>query len=720
MRIPTLTNQVGVQAAPNIQQRPLENTAAQSIGGAVQDTGQILFKVQQEERAKEDRATVIEADRLLGEAENELLHTPETGAYSQAGENARGITDKTLSEYDKRVSKIDEGLRNPRQKQVFREAVNERRVRVQQGLQRHEGGQREVAHDNQAQAALDTATESAALNWQDPTRIDQELSRQRTIIGIQAKRKGWSKEELASAIKKSDTATHTAVIGQMLQANKDGPARAYLEAHASELDATQKARIQAVIDTTRVKNVALEISKAFETDALAGQAALKKLDASGLSEEDQIDVRKQVREAQGLLHSERRQEFAEEVNTLERSISAGNPARNAEGQAARLYRKGVYSPGEYTNVLQAIDTARAKGAEDAAEIASIEDAVLNGIRLDPKNDKIVKNVDKWFKASSALNQIKPGSEEWINSAAIIANKTNVLPSAAMAWARSTLLSGEPALTVPAANAMTRWADAAPTAYSYFDDPNLKAYANQVSSLVQAGASPEKAVEITRANMFDIPEQRQKLLQSTYTKEKFADDNAGELQSAMNSDDSFDRKLFGGAPEAPLGMQDEYEKAVRTYFDYTNGNIAKARELAWKDIRGVYGYSTVNGAPQIMKYAPELVFPGIDVNVIRSDVDEVAKSLGVDKPVRLQPSRETGDTNGVLWNLQYTDDDGMVETLLDENNRARKYAIPTDTGVYLKAQEEAKRKAVEDARALSKRQRETAEMDKLVEKAVEIR
>src|SRR3989337_1257458 len=173
MRIPTIDNQVRTQEAPNVQRRPLQNTVAQSIGGGISDVGQVLFKVQQEERAKEDRATVIEADRQLGEAENELLHTPETGAYSQAGENARGITDKTLGEYDKRGSKIDEGRRSPRQKQVFREAVNERRTRVQQGLMRHEGGQREVAHDNQAQAALDTAAESASLNWQDPTRISQ-------------------------------------------------------------------------------------------------------------------------------------------------------------------------------------------------------------------------------------------------------------------------------------------------------------------------------------------------------------------------------------------------------------------------------------------------------------------------------------------------------------------------------------------------------------------
>jgi len=706
--VPTLTNQVDQQAAPNFQLRPLQNNAAQTLGQGIANAGQILFRVQQEEQAKEDKAAIIEADRLLGEAENDLLHAPETGAYSQSGDNARGITDKTLSEYDKRASKVDEGLRNPRQKAVFREALNERRVRVQQGLLRHESGQREIAHDNQAQAAIDGAAESAALNWQNPERVAQEIARQHAVINVQAQRKGWNEEERQQALRKSNGFTHTAVIGQMLTANAYGAAKAYYDAHSEEFDAAQRTRIEAAIDAGRVKAVTNDIAKAFELDTKAGESALKKLGESGLSEEDQLEVRKQVRERNGLLHAERRAEYAETVNTLERSITAGAPGQNAEAVAARLYRKGVYSPTEYTNILERIDIARAKGAEDAATIAGIEDAFVNGLRLDPKNEKIVKAVDKWFAEATKVNQVKPGSEEYVSLSAQMAARTNILPPKAMSWARATLLSGEPAITVPAANAMTRWADAAPTAYAYFDDPNLKAYAEQVSSLVQAGASPEKAVEVARANAFDIPEQRKKVLQSTYTKEKYAEDNAGDLQDRMDGDDAFDVEILPGAPQAPLGMRDEYERSVRAYFDRTNGDIERARELAWKDIRGVYGYSRVNGEPEILKYAPELVFPGVSIDVIRNDLNSAATAAGIKTPVNLTPSRATGDTRGILWSLTTTDEDGNDEVLLDEKNRPLIYAIPTDTQAYVEADAKNRRDAIAKARAESEKRRRLVE------------
>lgn len=536
------------------------------------------------------------------------------------------------------------------------------------------------------------------------------------------------------------------------------------------------------------------IISAYTKDSRIGEMALQKLGDSGLSDADQRQVRSAVREGLGLLHSERRQQYAEQVNTLERAINTGNPAPDSEARAGALYHQGAYTPEQYTNVLQSIDTARQKGAADAAEIGNIQDAIVNGVRLDPRNEKVVKAVDKWFGDATRLARVEPGSDEWVNNAAAIANRTNILPPQAMSWARKTILSGEPDLAVPAANAMARFADAAPAAYAFFDDPELKANAEQIDSLVRAGVDPKKAVEIARANTFDIPKARKDALQSTWTKQRYSADNGDKLQSAMDSDDAFDQS-FGprGAPAASQSMKDEFGALVRTYFDHTNGDINRARDLAWKDIRGTYGYSTVNGEPEILKYAPELVFPGIDPKVIRADVEaavgaktwdgypavqnadgsfstrltatvttdalndgkptniptiwkgkklseaeailaaaasgqkwpvfgsineavDAAKKLSASigatetnpKNVRLVSSRKTGDTHGIFWELSTVDEDGNVEMLLDEKNQKLQYAIPTDTATYLKAQENAKKKAVDEAREESKRRRTTAE------------
>jgi hypothetical protein len=458
----------------------------------------------------------------------------------------------------------------------------------------------------------------------------------------------------------------------------------------------------------QVNTLASSIMGKYQADVRAGDRALAELDGLELDDGTKIEVQEEVRKRFGLMQDERKRQYVEASSALHRDIEDGDPSPDAEGAAIALYRKGVYSPAEYTSILGRIDTARAKHAEDEATITNIENAFVNGVRLDPKNEKVVKAVDKWFAKVATANNLAPGSDEWTSYAAQIASRTNILPPQAMSWARSSLLSGEPELASSAANAMTRWSDAAPTAYSYFDDPNMKAYADQVSSMVQAGALPETAVEVARANTFDIPEQRKKSLGSAYTKEKYAESNAGDLKSKMDGDDAFDRALLAGSPTPPLGMRDEYERSVRAYYDRTNGDINKARELAWKDIRGVYGYSEVNGEPEVMKYAPELIFPGIDVKVIQADLAESAKAAGIQTPVRLTPAPATGDTNGVLWQLTTTDEDGFEEVVLDEKNRPRVYAIPTQTDEYVRAQEDAKKKAVADARAESAKRRKIAE------------
>lgn len=477
----------------------------------------------------------------------------------------------------------------------------------------------------------------------------------------------------------------------------------------------------------KVESASNAIVKAFEVDTTTGQAALKELDKSDLSDEDKFRVRSQVRQGQGLIHAERRQEFAEQVNALERRIASGVPGPNAELDAKALYRKGVYTPEQFTNVLQSIDGARVKGATDAAIAASIREALAGGERLDPRNDKIVDGVDKLFIQATTDNHMAPGTDEWINGAAGIAAKTNILPPEAMSWARKNLLSGDPKLSVPAANAMARWSDAAPAAYTYFDDANMKAFAEQLDGFTRAGMKPEEATKQAHDNVYTMPKERRDRLDAQYKKEKYAADNPSQLQSRLNSDDSFDRALLGGAPAAPTmagvgarAMADEYELLVRSYYDKTNGDVTAARDLAWKDIRGTYGYSTVNGAPEILKYAPELEYPGIDVNVIRSDAVEAAKQLGVESNnVRLVPNTKTGRTRGLEWELHYTDADGFEDVVLGPDNRPARYEIPTDTARYLAAQEDAKRKSVDAARTESKRRREFAEIDALVEQSLSI-
>jgi hypothetical protein len=670
-----------------------------------------LFALGNQLEADRQRMRDSEINRTLTQRTSELRLGTEQDYLSQQSvtDATEGFTPRVLKSFDERRTSIAKNISDREARNAFIDHVDSNvRPQLEARALAFENEQGISKRLTEATDSLDRQT--AAVELHPESWIDTGLEAMRGIDAV-----GLTPAANAEARSKASKAIRFAAARGFAKAD---PALALAKIARTDsgdpvfdsLDVSERHQLETFTKQKYAENLSEGIVNAYRNDAQAGTKALIALSTS---KDIPADVRNaaasDARTGFGLLHAERREQYNDQVTEFERSITQGTPGIDAEQRATALYRRGAYTAEQYTNVLQAVDQARIEAAKHGAELVTVENAIATGQRLDPKNEKIVKAVDTWFTNATTKNGIQPGTDEWINSAAALANRTNILPPEAMSWARKTILSGEPQLAVPAANAIARFAEAAPNAYAYFDDPQLKAQAEGIDSMVRAGVSPAKAVEIARANVYDIPKPRQEALKADYTKKKYAGENTGKLQSYLDSDDNFDRS-FGprGSPAPPLGMQDEFGSLVRQYFDYTNGDISRARDLAWKDLRGTYGYSEVNGEPEILKYAPELTFPGIDVKVIRSDIEDSAKAAGVTTPVRLTPSRITGDTHGLLWNLSTVDKDGATEVLLDDRNRPLQYAIPTDTQTYLAAQEAAKAKAVGDARAESARRRATAE------------
>lgn len=235
-RIPIAENQVRpLSGVPNVRRAELPNTGLQSIAQGVSDIGQVAAKIQHEERQKADRAAVVEADRLLGETENSLLLDPQAGAYTKRGKNAFGLTQQVLQDYDKSAAKIAEGLSTDRQKLIFKEALNERRTRVSRDLNKHEFDERERYYDETDEASVAQSVETAANYAERPDRIDGELATQRSVIKGLAARKGWDEAQTARALTKSETQTHSAVVGRLLLDNKFSAAGRYLAEKSSRM-----------------------------------------------------------------------------------------------------------------------------------------------------------------------------------------------------------------------------------------------------------------------------------------------------------------------------------------------------------------------------------------------------------------------------------------------------------------------------------------------------
>lgn len=234
-QVPTLQSQIAPRAAPNIQRRPLQSVAGETLGAGLGNAGGLLHRIELEERDKADRAAVIDATSMLTAAENELLYNPESGAYSKQGKNAFNLSGQVLPEYDKRAGKIIGELKTPRQKQIFAERLKEQRGRVERDLGQHEYQQRERYYDEADSALIVSSIESAGRSNGDPERVATELATQRAVIDGMARRKGWDDITRQAKLREFESKTHEAVIGRFLVENRYDDAGRYLAANATRM-----------------------------------------------------------------------------------------------------------------------------------------------------------------------------------------------------------------------------------------------------------------------------------------------------------------------------------------------------------------------------------------------------------------------------------------------------------------------------------------------------
>ncbi len=177
-QIPTLQNQVSLNAAPNVQVRPLENTVGQSIGAGINQASQDVFRVQQEESLKADRAAFMDADRQADSAANEIL----TKAQSKQGKDAIGSSGEYIDEYIKATDGLYNSLPSERAKRAFKQSVNSRLSGLTRALENHEGQQRDLYYAKSRQDYMDQAHINAVTSYQDPAAIEGEIQKVRAAV----------------------------------------------------------------------------------------------------------------------------------------------------------------------------------------------------------------------------------------------------------------------------------------------------------------------------------------------------------------------------------------------------------------------------------------------------------------------------------------------------------------------------------------------------------
>lgn len=567
---------------------------------------------------------------------------------------------------------------NPKVSQFLQPQIQNLRTQIAEHAMGWEYAQRTAFRTS---SVTDNTQKLASVVEADPTQFASSLAQQRAVIdniGLEPSERATLTQHATATL--ADAAA-AGVARQNPQAmidaiNKPDSAPDDLKTLVGGLSNQQREVFRAKAQQQISTGYANSVVAAYRTQGpTAGAQALSAIDKLDQPPDIKAAILNDAQRGIDEWHAEARQTHAQDIIGLEERLGSGKTTPDDRGLALGLFRNGTLTAQQTGETIGRIEKSQEKKVDDDAIYQYASQAYQGGQALDPKDEHIRKAMDVVF--TVATNHVPPGSPEWINRAADIGAKTGVTPDSAVGWARTNLISGDPATAAQAANAVQRITDANPRGAPFALDEHTKTMAKIVNDAVMAGTDPKVAVENAR-QITSMPDAARTRLEQIYNTKKASavGDLSNQLKDPANG---FRAHFWNGIPDVPPQMQGQFEELRSNYFKLTNGNVDQANKLATADLKNTWGITQVNGQKEFMQFAPEAMNPGLSTQAVQDDMQAAAKGHTDDPTkVRLLTTQDTYQSNGQRWGLGVPDKFGAYSALTDSKGRVIPYQLPTAT------------------------------------------
>ena len=207
--------------------------------------------VREEEKRKDNAAGNDYRRKLL-----ELQTEKEEWLSQQKGENAFTAKEKLDKDIDARVAKLNEGLKNNRQRMLAKEIEGDWRVSVNRTASRYISSEMDNHYDSVDNKLVETSTRAAqkSASVGDFDLVQQEWADQEKVIAGLADRKGLSKVERQAMLDARKSDFHAGIVTQLISDEKDIIATDYFTANKSELDTKAQLTLGNQLDIVNTRN----------------------------------------------------------------------------------------------------------------------------------------------------------------------------------------------------------------------------------------------------------------------------------------------------------------------------------------------------------------------------------------------------------------------------------------------------------------------------------
>lgn len=683
---------------PNLTPQPSIGSGLADLGAGLRDLGNAEYEV------REQKAAVAANSELMASRAHWLTQLAERKKTAQPG--ADGFTPAILEDFDKDAEDRLKRAQTGRARRELEQRLSAVRIGLQEDAMAYEAAEGVRYRSEQLTTSADQAANAARVS---PYDFPEIAAAQKSAI----ENSGLDPAARADLWKSAKSKLSVAAVMAMVENDPRGT--------SSELakEDSQILAIQGLTNEQRVKLIEYAKEKALDSEAStlgaiyqrdirAGDAAVAEFrKRADLTDDEKNGVLADVQQKIVENRNTQKRAYVNEMTALESQIATDNVTAGTYQEAARLYRLGVFSPDEYSGLVSRAADAQSRSAKKNAVLGVLDE----GWPLSAHNSDHVKALGQAFDAATKGEPV--GSDFWKTVGVSMSKRYRMMPERVNDW----LNQASKAIDVEMAGAGAEFYGAlkadAPDALRTVH-PDTKAVLEIMDDMMKNGASAQVAMETARKNVIEITPQVRDAREKEYFKvdKGFRDNNGSALNSFVDQD--FD-SAFQWQPGVGDILRPEFDAQVGKYYVKT-GDIEKARELAWSDLKKIYGVTTVNGEKVMMPLPPENF--GVEPEEVRKEIaDAVAqfppKDGSTAEEITVVPTaaslRMMGNIqNGELLPPSYYLLDKSGNRLLGPQGKPLVYELPNGQELVerLRAAEmAANQKAIGDARRARDAQKE---------------
>ena len=210
---------------------------------------------QNKEKAAADKVVADDAVDELVRRKNANAWDQKNGAFNKKGEDAIGVIDTHLPQFDKDVEDIEKNyLTSPEQKAYFRQKVRDHRNEFEVQLNKHVANESYKLDEEKTFSGIANLQDDARLNWQEPNKVDRNINDMRGRLVDYAQRNGKTKEWAIEQDNKLVSSTHAGVIEQMIDGGNDLNAQGYFNRYKDQIkDAETYDKVSKIVEEGSIR-----------------------------------------------------------------------------------------------------------------------------------------------------------------------------------------------------------------------------------------------------------------------------------------------------------------------------------------------------------------------------------------------------------------------------------------------------------------------------------